>query len=123
MLYRLPQPILLAACLRNKYERHDQSVCCGRSYYVVRYTLAFGTVMVLSARALETNTAFSTYPLPLSSAQQGAGLVAPAAAVAVLGKSGAIVMFVSSYMAVTSVCSAQFISVSSIFTYDVYRVI
>lgn len=87
---------------------------------MVRYTLALGTVMGLSARALET---ISTYPLPLSSAQQGAGLVAPAAAVAVLGKSGAIVMFVSSYMEVTSVCSAQFISVSSIFTYDVYRVI
>ena len=92
----------------------------GLSWFSVPYT--FGTVMGLSARALQTNPAFPTYPEPLSAAQQGAGLVAPAAAVALLGKSGAIAMLITTYMAVTSACSAQLISVSSIFTYDVYRV-
>lgn len=94
-------------------------VMAGLTWFSVPF--AFGSVMGLSARALETNPAFPTYPLPLSAAQQGAGLVAPAAAVALLGKSGAIAMLISSYMAVTSACSAQLISVSSIFTYDIYR--
>lgn len=92
----------------------------GLSWFSVPY--AFGTVMGLSARALQTNPVFPTYPEPLSTAQQGAGLVAPAAAVALLGKSGAIAMLIVTYMAVTSACSAQLISVSSIFTYDIYRV-
>lgn len=94
-------------------------VMAGLTWFSVPF--AFGSVMGLSARALETNPAFPTFPLPLSAAQQGAGLVAPAAAVALLGKSGAIAMLISSYMAVTSACSAQLISVSSIFTYDIYR--
>ncbi|OCB83863.1 solute symporter family transporter [Sanghuangporus baumii] len=83
--------------------------------------LTFGTTMGLSARALQNNPVFPTYPLPLSLGQQDAGLVAPAAAVALLGRSGAIAMLIITYMAVTSACSAQLISVSSIFTYDVYR--
>jgi len=91
----------------------------GLSWFSVPF--AFGTIMGLSARALQANPVFPTYPQPLSVAQQGAGLVAPAAAVALLGKSGAIAMLIVTYMAVTSACSAQLISVSSIFTYDVYR--
>lgn len=50
---------------------------------------AFGTTMGLSARAFITNPAFPTYPYALSSAQQSAGLVAPAAVVVLLGKGGA----------------------------------
>jgi urea-proton symporter len=92
----------------------------GLSWFSVPF--AFGTIMGLSARALQNNPAFPTYPQPLSIAQQDAGLVAPAAAVALKGTSGAIAMLVVTYMAVTSACSAQLISISSIFTYDVYRV-
>ncbi|EKM51513.1 uncharacterized protein PHACADRAFT_212160 [Phanerochaete carnosa HHB-10118-sp] len=91
----------------------------GLSWFSV--PLAFGTTMGLCARALQTNPAFPTYPQPLSADQQGAGLVAPAAAVTLLGRSGAIAMLIITYMAVTSAASAQLISVSSIFTYDVYR--
>ena len=92
----------------------------GLSWFSVPF--AFGTTMGLSARALQANPKFPTYPLPLSADQQGAGLVAPAAAVTLLGTSGAIAMLIITYMAVTSAASAQLISVSSIFTYDVYRV-
>lgn len=38
------------------------------------------------------------YPEPLSASQQGAGLVAPAAAVALMGRSGAIAMLIVTYM-------------------------
>ena len=92
----------------------------GLSWFSVPF--AFGTTMGLSARALQASPVFPTYPQPLSADQQGAGLVAPAAAVALLGREGAIAMLIITYMAVTSACSAQLISVSSIFTYDVYRV-
>lgn len=50
---------------------------------------AFGSVMGLSARGLLRNPTFPTFPYALSSAQQSAGLVAPAAAVVLLGKGGA----------------------------------
>lgn len=92
----------------------------GLSWFSV--PLAFGTIMGLTARALQNNPAFPTYPQPLSVTQQDAGLVAPAASVAILGKSGAIAMLIITYMAVTSAASAQLISVSSVVTYDVYRV-
>ncbi|KAL5512651.1 hypothetical protein ACEPAG_2917 [Sanghuangporus baumii] len=91
----------------------------GLSWFSVPF--AFGTVMGLSARALQNNPVFPTYPEPLSASQQDAGLVAPAAAVALLGREGAIAMLIITYMAVTSACSAQLISVSSLLTYDVYR--
>lgn len=68
----------------------------GLSWFSVPF--AFGTIMGLSARALQDNPAFPTYPEPLSAAQQGAGLVAPAAAVVLLGRSGAIAMLIVTYM-------------------------
>lgn len=45
--------------------------------------------MGLAARGLLRNPKFPTYPYALSAAQQSQGLVAPAAAVVLLGKGGA----------------------------------
>ncbi|KAF9519210.1 hypothetical protein BS47DRAFT_1370822 [Hydnum rufescens UP504] len=50
-----------------------------------------------------------------------AGLPAPSAAAALLGKSGASIMLVLLFLAVTSATSAELIAVSSILTYDVYK--
>ena len=50
-----------------------------------------------------------------------AGLVLPNAAVAMLGKGGAVATLLLVFMAVTSASSAEFIAVSSIFTYDIYQ--
>ncbi|KAJ7623589.1 solute symporter family transporter [Roridomyces roridus] len=80
---------------------------------------AFGTVMGLGARALETNPKFPTYPYALSAAQQSAGLVAPAAAVTMLGKGGAVAVLLVTFMAATSAASAELIAVSSIIVYDI----
>ncbi|KAF8325239.1 urea transporter [Cantharellus anzutake] len=57
----------------------------------------------------------------LSPADVGAGLPAPSAAAALLGKSGAAIMLVLLFLAVTSATSAELIAVSSILTYDVYK--
>jgi len=50
-----------------------------------------------------------------------AGLPAPSAAAALLGKSGAAAVLIVLFLAVTSATSAELIAVSSILTYDVYK--
>lgn len=57
----------------------------------------------------------------MSSADVSAGLVAPNAAVCLLGSSGAVAILVLVFLAVTSAASAELIAVSSIITYDIYR--
>ncbi|KAK8074508.1 urea active transporter 1 [Apiospora hydei] len=64
---------------------------------------------------------FPTYPDRMSEADISAGLVLPYAAVALLGRGGAIATLLIVFMAVTSATSSELIAVSSIFTYDFYR--
>ena len=78
----------------------------------------FATTLGLAARALQGDPNMAV----LSAAQVSAGLPAPSAAAALLGKSGAAVMLVLLFLAVTSATSAEMIAVSSILTYDVYKV-
>lgn len=59
--------------------------------------------------------------LPISSAEATAGLVAPAAAQHLLGNSGSVIIGIMAFMAVCSGTSAECLSVSSLFCYDVYR--
>lgn len=103
---------------------------------------SFGTVLGLSGRALLQNPEWPTCespaafllnqllipatsltccadPYALSAAQQSAGLVAPAAAVALLGSSGAVAVLLVTYMAATSAASAELIAFSTIFVYDI----
>ncbi|CAK7893839.1 urea active transporter [[Candida] anglica] len=79
------------------------------------------TTMGLAALALEDTPAWPTYPLKMTAEQVSAGLVLPNAAVALLGKGGAVCSLLLVFMAVTSAMSAELIAVSTIFTYDVYR--
>lgn len=58
----------------------------------------------------------------LSAADVSAGLPAAAAASALLGKAGAAALLVLLFLAVTSAASAELIAVSSVLTYDVYKV-
>ena len=77
--------------------------------------------MGLAALALETNSVFPTFPSRMPDADVTAGLVLPDAAVALLGKGGAVACLLLVFMAVTSASSAEYIAVSSIFTYDIYQ--
>ena len=77
--------------------------------------------MGLTALALETNPVFPTYPLRMANADVTAGLVLPDAAVALMGKGGAAAVLLLVFMAVTSASSAEYIAVSSIWTYDIYQ--
>lgn len=58
----------------------------------------------------------------LSASDVSAGLPAPAAATALLGKSGAAALLIVLFLAVTSATAAELIAVSAVLTYDVYKV-
>jgi len=67
--------------------------------------------MGLSALALETNPAFPSYPNRMLDADVSAGLVLPDAAVALLGKGGAVATLLIVFFAVTSALSSYVTSV------------
>ncbi|EJD07865.1 urea transporter [Fomitiporia mediterranea MF3/22] len=87
----------------------------GLAWFAIPFT--FATTLGLAAVALQGDPDMRV----LSAADVSAGLPAPSAAAALLGKSGAAAMLVLLFLAVTSATSAELIAVSSILTYDVYR--
>jgi len=91
----------------------------GLAWYGIPFS--FATIMGLGCAALTSSPTFPTYPNPLTAAQNGAGLSAPASAIALLGKGGAGLMLLLLFMAVTSSTSAELIAVSSLITFDVYK--
>lgn len=82
---------------------------------------AQATTLGLAAVALTDNPSYPTYPNNMTSSQISSGLSAPFAAVALLGKPGAIALLITLFMAVTSSSSSELIAVSSIMTFDVYK--
>lgn len=91
----------------------------GLAWFAIPWLTA--TTMGLSALALESNPAFPTYPDRMSEADVSAGLALPYAAVALLGKGGAVATLIMVFFAVTSSFNSELIAVSSICTYDIYR--
>ena len=93
----------------------------GLSWFAIPWLTA--TTMGLACLALESSPSFPTYPNRMPDADVTAGLVLPNAAVAMLGQGGAAATLLLVFMAVTSASSAEFIAVSSIFTYDIYQTV
>ncbi|KAH8093139.1 Na+/solute symporter [Cristinia sonorae] len=90
----------------------------GLSWFAVPW--AFASCLGLAARALVDHPKFPTHPYPLNPAQTSAGLAAPAAAVVLMGRGGAVAILLVVFMAVTSAASAELIAVSSLFSYETY---
>ena len=86
------------------------SLLGGLCWFAIPFTLA--TTMGLTAVALDVD-------ITMQQAQMG--LVVPAAATALMGEIGAIMVLTMLFMAVTSAGSAELIAVSSLVTYDLYR--
>jgi Na+/proline symporter len=86
------------------------------AWYAIPF--AMSTTLGLTAAAL---TGTSVLPVKLSAAQVSAGLVGPAAAIALMGKAGAGLMVVLLFMATTSSTSAESIAASSLITFDIYK--
>ncbi|KIJ49246.1 hypothetical protein M422DRAFT_777727 [Sphaerobolus stellatus SS14] len=87
----------------------------GLAWFAIPFV--FSTTLGLSAVALRGDPDMAI----LSAADVSAGLPAPAAAAALLGKSGAAALLVVLFLAVTSATSAELIAVSAVLTYDVYK--
>ena len=88
------------------------------SYNRFAIPFMFSTTLGLAAVALRDDPNMRV----LLPADVGAGLPAPSAAAALLGKSGAAAVLIVLFLAVTSATSAELIAVSSILTYDIYKV-
>ena len=91
----------------------------GLSWFAIPWLTA--TTLGLAAVALESSPAFPTFPNRMSEAEVSAGLTLPYAAVALLGKGGAVATLIMVFLAVTSSFNSELVATSSIFTYDVYR--
>jgi Na+/proline symporter len=91
----------------------------GMAWFAIPF--GFATTLGLAAVALTDNPAYPTYPNNMTASQISSGLSAPFAAVALLGKPGAIALLLTLFMAVTSSSSSELIAVSSILTFDVYK--
>ncbi|KAF4425010.1 putative urea active transporter 1 [Colletotrichum fructicola] len=92
----------------------------GVSYFSIPWCL--GTVVGMASLGLEALPVFPTYPRPMTTSEVTNGLALPYVAVAVAGKGGAVAVLLMTFMAVTSTLSAQILAVSSILTFDIYRV-
>ncbi|CAN7028132.1 unnamed protein product [Brassica oleracea var. botrytis] len=89
---------------------HKGYLLGGLVWFAVPFSLA--TSLGLGALALD---------LPISADEANRGLVPPATAIALMGKSGSLLLLTMLFMAVTSAGSSELIAVSSLFTYDIYR--
>ena len=89
---------------------HRGYILGGLCWFAVPFS--FATALGLANVALQ---------LPTTKEEAAAGLVPAATAVHLFGSKGAYLIAVMLYMAVTSAGSAELISVSSLFTYDIYR--
>ena len=91
----------------------------GLCWFSIPFFLA--TTLGLAGVALESDPDFPSYPERMAAADVSAGLVAPNAAVCLLGESGAVAILILVFLAVTSAASAELIAVSSIIAYDIYK--
>lgn len=91
----------------------------GLCWFSIPFFLA--TTLGLAGVALQNDPDFPSYPNKMAAADVSAGLVAPNAAVCLLGESGAVAILILVFLAVTSAASAELIAVSSIISYDIYK--
>lgn len=80
-----------------------------------------GTIIGLSARAIENNPVWVLYPNTLSKQQVNSGMVMPYVLKSLLGRGATEGLLVLIFMAITSTVSSSMIAVSSIISLDFYR--
>ncbi|XP_074582563.1 urea-proton symporter DUR3 [Curcuma longa] len=100
----------MSAIAARPSSTHKGYLLGGLVWFAVPFSLA--TSLGLGALALD---------LPLTETEAGKGLVPPATAIALMGKSGSVLLLTMLFMAVTSAGSAELVAVSSLCTYDIYR--
>ncbi|TLD05620.1 gb [Venturia nashicola] len=80
-----------------------------------------GTIIGLSARAIENNPVWVLFPNTLTEKQVSSGMVMPYVLKSLLGRGATSGLLVLIFMAITSTVSSSMIAVSSIISLDFYR--
>ncbi|KAK3128809.1 hypothetical protein QOZ80_6BG0466650 [Eleusine coracana subsp. coracana] len=101
----------MSAIAARPSSTHKGYLLGGLVWFAVPFSLA--TSLGLGALALD---------LPITAEEAAKGLVPPATATALMGKSGSVLLLTMLFMAVTSAGSAELVAVSSLCTYDIYRI-
>ncbi|XP_078182719.1 urea-proton symporter DUR3-like [Carex rostrata] len=100
----------ISAIAARPSSTHKGYLLGGLVWFAVPFSLA--TSLGLGALALD---------LPINVTEADKGLVPPATATALMGKSGSVLLLTMLFMAVTSAGSSELVAVSSLCTYDIYR--
>lgn len=88
---------------------------------IIAVPWGIGTVIGLSARAIEHTPVFVTYPEVMTAAQINSGLVMPFVLKSLVGTSACVAILVMIFMDITSTVSSSLIAVSSIVSFDFYK--
>jgi len=91
----------------------------GTSWFTIPFCLA--STYGLLAAATEHLPVFPTYPNRMNAYEVSSGMAMPYAALAVMGKGGAIAILLMAFMAVTSAFSSEVMSTTALTTYDFYQ--
>lgn len=91
------------------------------SIVIIAIPWCTGTIIGLSARAIEKTPIWFDYPNTLTATQVNSGMVMPYVLRSVLGKGATTGLLVLVFMAITSTVSSSMIAVSSIISLDFFR--
>lgn len=91
----------------------------GSAWFAIPFCLA--STFGMLAAGLESLPIFPTYPNPMTATEVASGMAMPYAALAIMGKGGAMAILIMVFMAVTSAFSSETMALSALFTYDVYQ--
>ncbi|KAH9828598.1 SSS family solute:Na+ symporter, partial [Teratosphaeria destructans] len=116
--------IMDTAFWQKSFASHVRSTVPGydlASIAIIAVPWGIGTVIGLSARAIENTPVFVTYPDAMTDAQINAGLVMPFVLKSLFGSSACAGVIVLIFMDITSTVSSSLIAVSSILSFDIYK--
>lgn len=91
------------------------------SVVIIAIPWCTGTIIGLSARAIEKTPIWFDYPNTLTATQVNSGLVMPYVLRSLLGQGATVGLLVLIFMAITSTVSSSMIAVSSIISLDLFR--
>lgn len=91
----------------------------GLSWFTIPFVLA--STFGLAAAAMEHLPQWPTYPNRMNSYEVASGLAMPYAAMALMGKGGAIAVLLMIFMAVTSAMSSETVATTALVTYNIFQ--
>ncbi|KAF2768790.1 SSS family solute:Na+ symporter [Teratosphaeria nubilosa] len=116
--------IMDTAFWQKSFASHVRSTVPGydlASIAIIAVPWGIGTVIGLSARAIENTPVFVTYPHAMTDDQINSGLVMPFVLKSLFGSSACAGVLVLIFMDITSTVSSSLIAVSSILSFDIYK--